>query len=158
MHDILTRSAAAKTCRRTRWPRSSTPIMQGRCAEEEIAALLLALRDKGETVEEIAGAAQALRRHMTPIRTRAPGVIDTCGTGGDRSGTFNISTAAALVTAAAGVPVAKHGNRSITSKSGSADVLAALGVQHRGRGADRRTLPGRAGHLLLLRPAAASRR
>ena len=103
-------------------------IMQGRCGEDQIADLLLALRAKGETVDEIAGAALAMRKHMTRIRTSRPGVIDTCGTGGDASGTFNISTGAALVTAAAGVPVAKHGNRSVTSKSGSADVLAALGV------------------------------
>jgi anthranilate phosphoribosyltransferase len=103
-------------------------IMQGQCSDEEIGGLLLALREKGETVEEIAGAAKAMRGHMTRIRTTHKDFIDTCGTGGDSSGTFNISTAAALVTAAAGVPVAKHGNRSITSKSGSADVLAALGV------------------------------
>ncbi len=103
-------------------------IMQGRCREQDIADLLLALRAKGETVDEIAGAALALRKHMTRIRTSRSGVIDTCGTGGDASGTFNISTGAALVAAAAGVPVAKHGNRSVTSKSGSADVLAALGV------------------------------
>jgi len=103
-------------------------IMEGRVPENKIALLLTALRAKGETVSEIAGAAQAMRDHMTPIRTTRRGVIDTCGTGGDGSGTFNISTAAALVTAAAGVPVAKHGNRSITSRTGSADVLAALGV------------------------------
>ena len=103
-------------------------IMQGQCGDDEIGGLLLALREKGETVEEVAGAASAMRGHMTPIRTAHKDFIDTCGTGGDSSGTFNISTAAALVTAAAGVPVAKHGNRSITSKSGSADVLAALGV------------------------------
>ncbi len=103
-------------------------IMQGALADEQIESLLLALREKGETVEEVAGAARAMRGHMTPIRTTRTDFIDTCGTGGDSSGTFNISTAAALVTAAAGVPVAKHGNRSITSRSGSADVLAALGV------------------------------
>jgi anthranilate phosphoribosyltransferase len=103
-------------------------IMEGRCTEEEIAGLLEALHRKGETVAEVAGAALAMRRHMTPIRTDRQGLVDTCGTGGDGSGTFNISTAAALVTAAAGVPVAKHGNRGITSRSGSADVLAALGV------------------------------
>ncbi len=103
-------------------------VMQGQCSEAQIAKLLTALHRKGETVDEVAGAAAALRRHMTPIRSSREGLLDTCGTGGDRSGTFNISTAAALVTAAAGVPVAKHGNRSITSKSGSADVLAALGV------------------------------
>jgi len=103
-------------------------LMQGGWADDEIALLLNALRIKGETVEEVAGAAAAMRRKMTPIRSSRSGVVDTCGTGGDGSGTFNISTAAALVTAAAGAPVAKHGNRSITSKTGSADVLAALGV------------------------------
>lgn len=103
-------------------------IMEGRCSEEEIARFLTALHRKGETVAEVAGAAAAMRRQMTPIRSRHPGLIDTCGTGGDGSRTFNISTAAALVTAAAGVPVAKHGNRGITSRSGSADALAALGV------------------------------
>jgi anthranilate phosphoribosyltransferase len=103
-------------------------VMQGRVPEKQIALLLTALAHKGETVEEIAGAAAAMRQHMTPIRHKRLGVIDTCGPGGHSSGTFNISTAAALVTAAAGVPVAKHGNRSITSKTGSADALAALGV------------------------------
>jgi len=103
-------------------------VMEGSCGDDEVCCLLAALHEKGETVEEVAGAAAALRRHMTPIRSRHSVLIDTCGTGGDHSRTFNISTAAALVTAAAGVPVAKHGNRGITSKSGSADVLAALGV------------------------------
>jgi anthranilate phosphoribosyltransferase len=103
-------------------------VMQGGVPEGEIAVLLTALKHKGETVDEIAGAALAMRRHMTPIRTNRSSLVDTCGTGGDGSGTFNISTAAAIVAAAAGASVAKHGNRSITSKSGSADVLAALGV------------------------------
>ena len=103
-------------------------VMEGGVAEEEIARLLIALHRKGETVAEVAGAAAAMRRRMTPIRSTRDGLIDTCGTGGDGSKTFNISTAAALVTAAAGVPVAKHGNRGMTSRSGSADVLAALGV------------------------------
>jgi anthranilate phosphoribosyltransferase len=103
-------------------------IMEGHCPEEQIARLLIALHEKGETMEEVAGAARAMRSRMTPIRTRRTGLIDTCGTGGDGSKTFNISTAAAIVTAAAGVPVAKHGNRGITSRSGSADVLTALGV------------------------------
>ncbi|MFO7902851.1 MAG: anthranilate phosphoribosyltransferase [Planctomycetota bacterium] len=103
-------------------------VMRGRCSEEEMAQLLTALHQKGETVDEVAGAAAALRRHMTPIRSACEEVLDTCGTGGDGAGTFNISTAAALVIAAAGVPVAKHGNRRITSKSGSADVLSTLGV------------------------------
>jgi anthranilate phosphoribosyltransferase len=103
-------------------------IMLGQASDQQVALLLTALRAKGETIEEIAGAAMALRKHMTPIRTKRTKLIDTCGTGGGGSGTFNISTAAALVAAAAGAAVAKHGNRRITSKSGSADVLAELGV------------------------------
>ncbi|HUG69461.1 MAG TPA: anthranilate phosphoribosyltransferase [Pirellulaceae bacterium] len=103
-------------------------MMDGSWRDDEIGLFLNALRLKGETVTEIAGAARAMRQHMTPIRTTRTDFIDTCGTGGDGSGTFNISTAAALVTAAAGVPVAKHGNRGMTSKTGSADVLAELGV------------------------------
>ena len=103
-------------------------IMEGKCSDDQIARLLVALHQKGETVAEIAGAAAAMREQMTPIRTGQAEVIDVVGTGGDGSGTFNISTAAALVTAAAGVPVAKHGNRRFTSRSGSADVLATLGV------------------------------
>ena len=103
-------------------------VMGGGGEEAEIGSFLTALREKGETVDEVAGAALAMRRHMTSIHTQRQGVLDTCGTGGDGSGTFNISTAAALVTAAAGVCVAKHGNRAITSKTGSADVLSELGV------------------------------
>jgi len=103
-------------------------VMEGRCSEDEIARLLVALHSKGEAVSEVAGAAAALRKHVTPIRSSRHPLLDTCGTGGDGSRTFNISTTAALVVAAAGVPVAKHGNRGITSRSGSADVLAALGV------------------------------
>lgn len=103
-------------------------IMRGEWPQEEIASFLLALHHKGETVDEIAGAAAALRGHMTAIRGRRSGIVDTCGTGGNASSVFNISTAAALVTAASGVPVAKHGNRRVTSRSGSADVLAELGV------------------------------
>lgn len=103
-------------------------LLQGAVPAGEIAVLLTALRAKGETADEIAGAALAMRRHMTPIKSTRTNLIDTCGTGGIGSELFNISTAAAIVAAAAGVPVAKHGNRSITSKSGSADVLTALGV------------------------------
>jgi anthranilate phosphoribosyltransferase len=103
-------------------------IMRGEWTEEQIAMLLTALAAKGETVDEIAGAAQAMRRHMTPIRSRHAEVLDTCGTGGGGSKMFNVSTTAAIVAAAAGVPVAKHGNHSITSRSGSADVLVELGV------------------------------
>lgn len=108
--------------------RAVEAIMLGLCSDAEIGLLLTGLRLKGETVAEIAGAASALRRHMTSIRSSRQGIVDTCGTGGDSSGTFNISTAAALVAAAAGVPVAKHGNRKVTSVCGSADVLARLGV------------------------------
>ena len=103
-------------------------IIGGRCGEEEIGRWLLAVNRKGPSVGEVAGAATALRRKMTPIRSSRRDLLDTCGTGGDRLCTFNISTAAAVVTAAAGVPVAKHGNRAASSRGGSADVLAALGV------------------------------
>lgn len=103
-------------------------VMRGECTEEEIGLLLTGLAAKGETVDEVAGAAAAMRDHMTVIRSSRSGIVDTCGTGGGGSQTFNVSTTAAIVAAAAGVPVAKHGNRSVTSRSGSADVLAALGV------------------------------
>ncbi len=105
-----------------------TCLMQGGAEEELIARLLVALAEKGEAVCEIVGAARALRRMMRPIRSSHQVVLDIVGTGGDRSGTFNISTAAALVAAAAGVPVAKHGNRSVTSPCGSADVLHEVGM------------------------------
>lgn len=97
-------------------------------SDEQMGLLLTALATKGETVDEVAGAASALRDHMTPLRTSRRGLLDTCGTGGGGSKTFNVSTTAAIVAAAAGAPVAKHGNRSVTSRSGSADVLAELGV------------------------------
>lgn len=103
-------------------------IMEGKAGEVEIAALLTALRVKGESVAEIAGAAQAMVDYATPILTQRTGLLDTCGTGGDQLHTFNISTTTAIVVAAAGVPVAKHGNRSVSSSSGAADVLEALGV------------------------------
>jgi anthranilate phosphoribosyltransferase len=103
-------------------------LMDGEVTDALKAALLVALRMKGETAAEIAGAAAAMRSRVVPIRYRATAVVDTCGTGGDGRGSFNISTAAALVAAAGGVAVAKHGNRSVSSRSGSADVLAALGV------------------------------
>ncbi|HTY11154.1 MAG TPA: anthranilate phosphoribosyltransferase [Bacteroidota bacterium] len=103
-------------------------IMSGNASELLIASFLTALRMKGEAVAEIAGCAQAMREKATRIETKHPSVIDTCGTGGDALGTFNISTAAAIVACGAGAVVAKHGNRAISSKCGSADVLKALGV------------------------------
>jgi anthranilate phosphoribosyltransferase len=102
-------------------------IMTGQATPAQFGALVTALRLKGETVQEIAGFASVMRRMAMPVSPRRP-VVDTCGTGGDGRGTFNISTTAAFVAAGAGATVAKHGNRSMTSKCGSADVLEALGV------------------------------
>ena len=116
-----------------------TEVLTGQCSDAQIAALLVALHMKGETVEEIVGFAEAIRAAAVPLEPHSDSVldasdtgrdalVDTCGTGGDSSGTFNISTATAFVVAGAGVRVAKHGNRSVTSKCGSADVMEALGV------------------------------
>jgi anthranilate phosphoribosyltransferase len=104
-------------------------LLTGACGEVETAALLLALRMKGETSREVAVAVRVLREHMVRLDLERDDILDTCGTGGDGCETFNISTATALVVAACGVPVVKHGNRAMSSRCGSADVLGALGVR-----------------------------
>jgi len=104
-------------------------VMSGNATDAQIGALMAALATKGETFSELAGAARAMRRKAVRIQTTADTVVDTCGTGGDRALTFNISTTAAFVVAGCGVTVAKHGNRSVSSKCGSADLLEALGMR-----------------------------
>jgi len=119
-HEHLTADEAAA---------AMTEVMEGRAAPSHIAALLVGLAMKGEQPVEIVGLARAMRASAVPVTKRHAEVLDTCGTGGDRSGTFNISSCAALVVAACGVRVAKHGNRSASSQTGGADVYEALGVR-----------------------------
>ena len=127
-HDALRRWLAREDLSRVETEKLFGALMDGELSEAMKAAMLVALAMKGEAPAEIAGAAAAMRRRVIAIPHNIDRVVDTCGTGGDGKGTFNISTAAAVVAAAAGVPVAKHGNRSVSSRSGSADVLAALDV------------------------------
>src|SRR5208282_905496 len=133
MNNALEKIGAGEDLSRMEAEAAMEEILSGRATHEQIVGLLSGLRAKGETVDELVGFATAMRRHATPIFP--PGhpladeaLVDTCGTGGDASGTFNVSTAAAFVVAGAGVRVAKHGNRSISSRCGSADVLEELGV------------------------------
>jgi len=126
--DVIQSLVSIRTLSETEMARCMQEIMEGNATDAQIGSFLTALRMKGETVEEITGAARIMREKAATIK--APeGVLDTCGTGGDMSHTFNISTTTAFVVAGAGVPVAKHGNRSVSSQSGSADLLEALGVK-----------------------------
>ncbi len=127
-HNFVAKVADGEALSETEAAQAFDIIMSGAASDTQVSAFLMALRMRGETVDEITGAARTMRAKAT--RIDAPeGAIDTCGTGGDAKGTFNISTCAALVAAGAGAVVAKHGNRSVSSKSGSADVLSALGVK-----------------------------
>lgn len=130
----MIKDAISKLTRRIDLPEDEmsgamTEIMEGIATPAQIASFLTALKMKGETIVEITAAARVMRAKAAHIGDAPDGVVDTCGTGGDLSGTFNISTTSAIVIAACGVPVAKHGNRSVSSRSGSADVLEALGVK-----------------------------
>src|SRR5438105_5441188 len=124
---LLAEVAAGRTLSESEAEAAFDIIMSGNATPSQMGAFLMALRVRGESVDEITGAARIMRAKALAIDA-PPGTIDTVGTGGDASGSFNISTASAFVVAGAGVPVAKHGNRAFTSKSGAADVSAALGV------------------------------
>src|SRR6202040_2868769 len=133
IHEALQKIVAGEDLSRVEAEAAMEQILSGCSSDAQIAGLLTALRMKGETVDELVGFATSMRRHAAPIfvgnrSVTIEALVDTCGTGGDASGTFNISTATAFVVAGAGVRVAKHGNRSVTSKCGSADVMEALGV------------------------------
>lgn len=129
MRDVLEKIVAGSELSAAVMEAAVESIFCGTATPAQIGALLIALRMRGESAEELAAAARVMRRHALAVHTRGSGpLLDTCGTGGDGSGSFNVSTAAAIVVAACGVRVAKHGNRAATSKSGSADVLEALGI------------------------------
>jgi anthranilate phosphoribosyltransferase len=128
MRTILKTLFEGRSLPRSEAARAMRLIMSGESAPEQIAAFLAALSAKGETAEELAGLVQTMREHAVRVPVRRKDLLDNCGTGGDRSGTFNISTAASLLLASAGLAIAKHGNRSVSSRCGSADILEHLGI------------------------------
>jgi len=153
MKDLLNEVVSGRSLSRSDAESAMARIMAGEATPAQIAGLLVALRMKGETVEEIAGFARAMRGAATLLDLQRDDLVDTCGTGGDGASTFNVSTTAALIAAGAGVPVAKHGNRAVSSACGSADVLEALGVHLvSGEAALRRCLEA-AGIAFLFAPA-----
>jgi len=129
LKDILGQLVAGQSLSRQEAAGAMQIIMSGNASDSQIGSLMTAMRMKGETSEEIAGLAEVMRSYTVKVDGVNDGAIDTCGTGGDRKGTFNVSTTVALVVAAAGVPVAKHGNHGISSSCGSADVLNCLGIR-----------------------------
>ncbi len=129
MKPILQLVAEGETLTEAQAGQAMDYILRGEASPEQIAGLLLGLRARGETIDELTGFARVMRKYAVPVETGDLNPVDLCGTGGDHSGSFNISTAASFVVAGAGVPVAKHGNKGVSSLSGSADVLDALGVR-----------------------------
>jgi anthranilate phosphoribosyltransferase len=128
MRDYLLQLADGESFSENQMKEAMDYILGEEVSESEIAAFLMGLKSKGETVEEIAGIVKAMKENTLKFSKRIPNVLDNCGTGGDGSSSFNVSTTSAFVIASTGIPVAKHGNRSISSKTGSADVLEYLGV------------------------------